>query len=80
MAGVPVPSYQQLWANKCLSLQAEQQNLVGKYPDAASPVRQLFKVLCNIEDLAGWMRASIVENMEWAAIVSSAEENQSSYC
>jgi hypothetical protein len=43
-------------------------------------MQQLFKVLCAIEDLASYTPASVGESEEWAAIVSSAEDNHESYC
>jgi hypothetical protein len=30
----------------------EHKNLISKYPDAAASIKQLFKVLCDFEDLA----------------------------
>jgi hypothetical protein len=72
MAGVPVPVYQQFWADKRSSLPEEHQNLVKMYPDAASPIKLLFKVLCDIEDLAGCKPASVGKNVECATIVSQA--------
>jgi hypothetical protein len=42
-----------------------------QYPDAASSVRQLLKVLCDIENLASNKPVSIGESEQWAAIMSS---------
>jgi hypothetical protein len=42
-------------------------------------MKQLFKVLCDIEDLAGYIPASVSESEEWAAIVRAAEDNRESY-
>jgi hypothetical protein len=39
----------------------------------------LFKLLCDIEDLAGCTPASVGESVEWATIVSHAEENRANY-
>jgi hypothetical protein len=80
MAGVPVPVCQQFCAYKRSSLQDEHQNLVKMYPDAASPLKLIFKVTCDIEDLAGCTPASVGESVEWATIVSQAEENRANYC
>jgi hypothetical protein len=41
-------------------------------------MHQLFKVLCEIEDLASFTPSSVGEGGEWAAIVSSAEDNHES--
>jgi hypothetical protein len=43
-------------------------------------MQQLFTVLCQIEDLATYTPSSVGESDEWAAIVSSAEENRENYC
>jgi hypothetical protein len=36
--------------------------------------------VCSIADLASCTRASVGESEEWAAIVTSAEDNRESYC
>jgi hypothetical protein len=43
-------------------------------------MHQLFQVLCDIEDIDGITPASVGESKEWAAIISSTEENHESYC
>jgi hypothetical protein len=43
-------------------------------------MQQLFKVLCEIEDLASYTPSSVGESEQWAAIVSSAEDYPESYC
>jgi hypothetical protein len=53
---------------------------VKKYPEAAPSLQQLFKVLCDIEDVASYTPPSVGESKEWAAIVSSAEDNRENYC
>jgi hypothetical protein len=80
MAAAPVPGYQAFWAEKRASLQAEYKNLIGNYPDADTQYRQPFKVLCNIEDVAGYTPAVVGESAEWTAIVSAAEENRTNFC
>jgi hypothetical protein len=37
-------------------------------------------VLCSIEDLVSCIPTSVGKTEEWAAIVSSAEDNRESYC
>jgi hypothetical protein len=49
---------------------------VGQYPVA---VAQLKQVLCDIENVAGYTHASVVESVEWTSIVNSAVENRASY-
>jgi hypothetical protein len=80
MAGAPVPGYQEFWADKRASLEAEYKTLVGKYPDADTQYRQLYRTLCAIEDVAGYAPAVVGESAEWTAVVSAAEENRASYC
>jgi hypothetical protein len=40
----------------------------------------LFKIYCDIEDVASFTPATIGESAEWAAIVNTTEENRDSYC
>jgi hypothetical protein len=49
--------------------------LVGKHPDAEVQLCQLFKVLCDIEDVAEYAPPSVGETEEWADIVNTVEEN-----
>jgi hypothetical protein len=80
MAGVPVPTYQQFCADKRSAIKTEYKDIVATHPDAAAYMHQLLKVLCDIEGLACFTPSSADESGEWAAIVSSAEENRESYC
>jgi hypothetical protein len=80
MAAVPLPGHQAFWADKRASLEAEYKTLIGKYPDADTQYRQLYRTLCAIEDVAGYTPAVVGENAEWTAIVSAAEENRANYC
>jgi hypothetical protein len=75
MAGVPVPTYQQFWADKRSALKTDYKDIIATHPDAAASLSQLFKVLCDNEDLASFTPSSVGESGEWAAIVSSAEGN-----
>jgi hypothetical protein len=52
MADVTLPRYQKFWKDK-RTLRAEHQSLVAKYPDAEAQLKQLFKILCDIEVVAG---------------------------
>jgi chaperonin cofactor prefoldin len=71
MGGVPVPGYQTFWTNKRSTLRSKYQSLVQQYPDADAQLKQLFKVLGDIEDVAGDKPASVGESVEWAAIVNA---------
>jgi hypothetical protein len=66
--------------DKRSSLNTEYNSIVGTHPDAAASIQQLLNMLCSIEDLASCSPASVGESEEWAAIVSSAEDNCESYC
>jgi hypothetical protein len=43
-------------------------------------MRQLYKILCDIEDVAGYTPASVGESEQWASIVSRVEENRANFC
>jgi hypothetical protein len=75
MGDVPVPRYQTFWTNKLSTLKSEYQTLVQQYPEADAQLKQLLKVLGDIEDMARHNPASVGESVEWAA-----EENGASYC
>jgi hypothetical protein len=42
--------------------------------------KQVFKVICNIEDMIGYTTASVGESIECTSIINTAEENRVSYC
>jgi hypothetical protein len=60
-------------------LKPEHQTLQQQHPDADAQLKELFKVLGDIEDVAGHTPASVGESSEWAAIVNSAEEIGANY-
>jgi hypothetical protein len=49
---LPVPAYQQFWAEKRFSLKTEYKDITDKNPTADPKMQQLFKVLSDIENLA----------------------------
>jgi chaperonin cofactor prefoldin len=59
MADVPVPGYQTLWMNKLSALKSEYQTLVQQYPEADAQLKQILKVLGDIEDVARHIPASV---------------------
>jgi hypothetical protein len=75
-----VPGYLTFWTNKRSTLKSEYQTLAQQNPDADSQLKQLFKVLGDIEDMEGHTPASVRESAEWAAILNAAEENGANYC
>jgi hypothetical protein len=80
MGEVPVPGYQTFWTNKRSTLKSEQQTLVQQYPNADTQLKQVFKVLGDIADIAGHTQASVGGSAEWAVIVNAAEGNGANYC
>jgi hypothetical protein len=74
MAGVPVPPYQQFWADKLASLEREFQTAGKTHPDAVPSMQHLFKVLCDLQSLAGCTPKSVGES-EWASVIGAAEDN-----
>jgi hypothetical protein len=80
MGEFAVPGYQTFWTNKRSTLKSDYQTLMQQYPDADAQLKQLLKLLGDIEDVAGHIPASVGESAEWAAIVNAAEENGANYC
>jgi hypothetical protein len=54
--------------------------MAKQYPETEQYYRKLFKIYCDIEDVASFTPATIGESAEWTAIVNTAEENRDSYC
>jgi hypothetical protein len=75
MADDPVPGHHAFWAKKSASLQSEYTAFIEQYPDADAQYRQLFKVLCTIEDVEGYTPTAVGESAKWTAVVSTTEEN-----
>jgi hypothetical protein len=48
---------------------------MNKYPEAASVVQQVYKVLKDIGVLAGCRAPKVGESSGWTSVVNSAEEN-----
>jgi hypothetical protein len=80
MAKAPTQGYQAFWVNKCAALQSEYHALKGQIPDGDAQYRQLFKVLCEIEDMTSFAPGTVGESPEWASIVDSPEENVATFC
>jgi hypothetical protein len=66
--------------NKCSTLKSECQTLVQQFPNADTQLKQLLKLLGDIENVVGHTPVSVGKSVEWAAIVNAAEENGASYC
>jgi hypothetical protein len=76
MADIPMPGYQAFWTDTYNKLEYQQQT--GQFPDADAQLKQLFKVIRNIEEMAKYTPASVGESEQWSTIVSTAEENRTS--
>jgi hypothetical protein len=79
MTDVPVPECQKACVGKRTSFNAEYEVLITKHPDAAAQLKQLFKILCDIKDVADYTPASAGEGADWTSIVKKAEKNRASY-
>jgi hypothetical protein len=75
-----VPGYQAFWTEKRVTLKSEYKQLIGQFPNADAQLKQLFKVVCDIEDVAGYTPASVGESQEWSAIVNTADDNRQNFC
>jgi hypothetical protein len=80
MADISVLGYQAFWTDKRRTLKSEYQRLIGQFPDADTQLKQLFNILCDIEDVAGYIPASVSGSEQWSSIVSTTEENRQNYC
>jgi hypothetical protein len=59
MAAIPVPGYRAHWTKKRQMLKSEYQWLVDEFLDTDAQLKHLFKVLWDIEDVAGYTPASV---------------------
>jgi hypothetical protein len=80
MEDVPVPGFKKFWADKLSTLKSEYPALVNKYPDSDALIKQVYKVLCDIEDFAVYTPPLVGESSDWTSVVDSAEENRANYC
>jgi hypothetical protein len=80
MADNPVPGYQTFWTDTCNKLKSEYQQLIEQFPDADAQLKQLFKVIRDIEEMARDTPAPVDESEQWSSIVSTGEENRQNFC
>jgi hypothetical protein len=80
MADIPVPGYQAFWTTARKTIKGEYQRLLAQQPDAEEQLRQLYKILCDIEDVAGRTPAAVGESEWWSSTVSTMEENRANFC
>jgi hypothetical protein len=79
MTNIPVPGYQAFWTNARKTLKSEFQRL-SEHPDAEEQLKQLLKVLYDIEDVAGYTSTSVGESKECTNTVRMVMGNRASYC
>jgi hypothetical protein len=65
MAGVPVPLYQQFWADRVASLEKEFQSAGKTHPDATEAVANLMNVGQNLEHLTSSDASPLCHEPEW---------------
>jgi hypothetical protein len=75
MADIPVPGYQAFWTDTCNKLKSEYQQLRRQFPDADAQLKQLLKVIRDIEEKTRFTPASMGESEQWSTTVSTGEEN-----
>jgi hypothetical protein len=79
MTDVPVLGFQKYWTQKLASLKSEWHAIMNKYPEAASKVQQIYKVLSDTENFARSTPAKVRESSEWTSTANSAE-NRANIC
>jgi hypothetical protein len=72
MAEVPIQRFRKYWSRKPVC-----HAITNKYPEAGSVLQQIYKILNDIEILAGCTPAKVEERSEWTSFVNSVEENRS---
>jgi hypothetical protein len=79
MADITVPRYQAFWMDTCKKLKSEYQQLIGQFPDADAQLKQHFKVICDMEEMARYTPALVGESEQWSSIVSTGEKNRQNF-
>jgi hypothetical protein len=68
MADIPVPGYKAFWMDTCKKLKLGYQQLIGQFPDADAQLKQLFKVIRGIDQMARYTPASMGKSEQWSVI------------
>jgi uncharacterized protein with NRDE domain len=76
MPVVRLLGYKTFWMRKHKTLKAEFQDLMSKHPDTEAQLWQLFGVLCDTEEVAGYTPPTVGESDKWTEIMNTVEENQ----
>jgi hypothetical protein len=79
MSDITEPRIRKYWRQKLSSLKSQCHDITNKYPEAASVVQQVYKVLSDIEILAKYTPAKVGESSEWTSLVSRAEEKRANF-
>jgi hypothetical protein len=80
MADIPELGFWKYWRRMLSSLKSQRHAITNKYPEAASVVQEVHKVLSYIEILAECTPAKMGESSQWTSIVNSAKENRVNFC
>jgi hypothetical protein len=78
MGDVPVPGYKICLKNRSSTLKFKNKLLVQQYSDTDAQLKQLFKMMGDIENVVEHTPASVRESAECAANKNAAEENGAS--
>jgi hypothetical protein len=73
------PGFWKYWRQALSSLKSESHVIKNKFPEAASIVQQVHKVISDIEILAKCTPARVGESSQWTTIVNNAE-NRAKFC
>jgi hypothetical protein len=65
---------------KLASLKFECHAIMNKYPETASVVKKVYKVLSDIENLAEYTLDKVGESSKWTSTVNSAVNNKVNFC
>jgi hypothetical protein len=79
MADVPVPGLRQYWTQNLASLKSECHAMTNKYPEAASVVQQVCKVLSDIENLSGCTPTKVGESSSKMSVLKLRCNKRSAY-
>jgi hypothetical protein len=53
---------------------------MGQFPGTDTQLKQLLKVIRDIEEMARYTPASVGESEQWSSVVSTAEERGQNFC
>jgi hypothetical protein len=76
MADVPEPGFRKYWRQEISWLKSECHATTNRYPEAASVVQQVHKMISDIENLGKCTPARVGEHSQWKTILKSAEQNR----